>query len=117
MSDVKKIIGSRIRNLRNERNWSQEELAHRADISRSHMGRIERGEGAATIGSLEKVSNALEIEFEELFTFTNSKHQENCTDIIYNLLNKLNKRSLRDQKIILKLILDIIDNLPPWEEN
>ncbi|MCR4435825.1 MAG: helix-turn-helix domain-containing protein [Clostridiales bacterium] len=37
MSDIAKIVGDRIRTIRNERGLSQEELAHRADIDPSHL--------------------------------------------------------------------------------
>lgn len=46
MNDVIKLVGERIRNLRKERDWTQEELAYRANIHRSHLGEIERGKQA-----------------------------------------------------------------------
>jgi transcriptional regulator with XRE-family HTH domain len=113
MGDIKKTIGNRLRDLRNEYGWSQEELAHRAEISPSHMGRLERGERGATIHSLEKVTNALGITFEELFRFLNPEYENKDNAILYALVQKLSKRSLRDKKIILNLI----DSLPPWESD
>lgn len=113
MNDIKKVIGLRIRNLREERGWSQEELAHRASISPSHFGRLERGERGATIHSLEKVTNALDITFEELFRFINSENENKDMQTLNNIICKLSKRSLKDQKIILNLI----NVLPPWKDD
>ena len=36
-------IGLRIAELRKERDWTQEELAKRCNLGRSHIARIERG--------------------------------------------------------------------------
>jgi transcriptional regulator with XRE-family HTH domain len=111
-SDVKKLIGNRIRSIRNEKAWSQEELAHRADLHPSHMGQIERGEKSFTIDSLEKVVNALDISFEELFRFVNPDFKDKDTSVVFGITNKLIKRSVKDQKAIAKLI----DGLLGWKD-
>jgi XRE family transcriptional regulator, regulator of sulfur utilization len=61
------FIGERIQDKRKERGLSQEELAERASIHPTYIGQLERGEKSATIDSLEKVTAALEIPFDELF--------------------------------------------------
>jgi len=103
-SNVKIIIGERIRQLRVEKGWSQEELAHRADLHPSHMGQIERGEKSFTIDSLEKVINALDITFEELFRFINPDFKGKDTSMVYKITNKLINRNMDDQKAIDKLV-------------
>lgn len=57
--DSRKVLGKRIRKLRDERGWSQEEFADICGINRSYMGRIERGELNLTLDSLQKVSKGL----------------------------------------------------------
>jgi transcriptional regulator with XRE-family HTH domain len=42
--DVLKILGNRIREARKRKGLSQEDLAFEAEIDRSYMGGIERGE-------------------------------------------------------------------------
>lgn len=59
-------IGNRIRDLRKERNISQEELANEADIPLSQIGRIERGETNPTISTLYAISKALIISLKNL---------------------------------------------------
>lgn len=103
-SNIKTIIGERIRQLRLEKGWSQEELAHRASIHPSHMGQIERGEKSFTIDSLEKVIKALDITFEELFRFINPDFKGKDTSIVYKITNKLINRNIDDQKAIDKFI-------------
>lgn len=107
------VVGERIRSLRNAKGWSQEELAHRAGISASHMGRLERGERGATVHSLEKVTRALGITFVDLFRFLNEDAPEKDSTVIYEIVQNLNNRSPKEQKIILNLI----NVLPPWGDD
>jgi transcriptional regulator with XRE-family HTH domain len=37
-------FGARVRALRHERGWSQEQLAHAAGLDRTYVGSVERGE-------------------------------------------------------------------------
>ena len=61
-----KKFGKRVRELRKEKDISQEELAHRAELHRTYIGMIERGEKNITLINIEKVANALQIEVKEL---------------------------------------------------
>lgn len=57
--DHLKAIGATIRRMRRELGLSQEELAHRSTIDRSHMGKIERGERNVSIVNILRISQAL----------------------------------------------------------
>ncbi|WP_205949663.1 helix-turn-helix transcriptional regulator [Paracoccus sp. SM22M-07] len=46
---------------------SQEELADRAELDRSYVGRIERGEQNATLETAQKVADALGVGLDVLF--------------------------------------------------
>lgn len=54
-----KELGNRIRTERKSQGLSQEELAHRADLDRSYLGGIERGERNITFTALCQVAKAL----------------------------------------------------------
>lgn len=62
-------LGSKIRQLREEKNISQQILADMCNMPKSSIGRIERAEVSVTIKSLIKISNALEVEIINLFLF------------------------------------------------
>lgn len=68
-----KLLAAKIKQVRVERNLTQNEVALRCDIERSNYARIESGEGNVTVVTLLKLSMALEIEFTSLFDFTNSE--------------------------------------------
>lgn len=51
-------IGLRIYRLRTLKEWSQEELARRAGLQRSHVSRIEAGKYAVTLETVESIAEA-----------------------------------------------------------
>lgn len=57
-----KNIGKTIKDLRKEKNLSQEKLAEKVEISRNYMGMIERAEVNIPILTLYKIAKILEIE-------------------------------------------------------
>lgn len=52
-------LGSRIREKRRARGWTQEELAAKADIDRSYIGGVERGERNLTFTMLCDICKSL----------------------------------------------------------
>ena len=68
-SDAKflKRFGQRIRKLRRERGWSQEELAARCKLHRTYLGSVERGDRNISVISLRRLARALRVSLSELF--------------------------------------------------
>lgn len=56
---ILKKVGNRVRELRQAKGWSQEELGFRAGLHRNYIGGIERGERNVALLNLEKLANAL----------------------------------------------------------
>jgi transcriptional regulator with XRE-family HTH domain len=50
-----------VRQLREEKGWSQEELAERADLNRSYVGEIERGMVTPSLLTVGKLALGLQI--------------------------------------------------------
>lgn len=67
MSDINKDVGFRIRQVREERGLTQEELAARADLHRAYIGQIECGEKNIGLVNLEKIAKALKVDIRDLF--------------------------------------------------
>jgi transcriptional regulator with XRE-family HTH domain len=65
---VKSRFGSRLRQLRDERGYSQEELAERASLHRNYVGGIERGERNVALENIIKLAKALSVKPGDLFT-------------------------------------------------
>ncbi len=66
-------FGQRVAELRHKAKLSQEELAYRCSLNRTYIGTIERGEKSATIVTITKIADALNISLPKLFTYHNEK--------------------------------------------
>lgn len=63
----KKAFGRRVRELRLERGWSQEELAHRSGLHPTYVGGVERGERNPAVVSIMKLAEGLGVKPAQLF--------------------------------------------------
>ena len=61
-----KIVGEAIAHCRKSKKISQEVLSGLADIGRTHLSAIERGERKPTLETLFKISNALNMRTSDL---------------------------------------------------
>ena len=68
MALINEIVGTNIKVIREERGLSLEKLSRLADVSKSMLGQIERGESSPTINVLWKIANGLKIPFSSLTT-------------------------------------------------
>lgn len=60
-------LGARIRTLRMELGWTQEQLAKKAVLHSTYIGGIERGERNLTLVNLSKLAKAFSVPLGELF--------------------------------------------------
>lgn len=61
-----KIVGEAIAHCRKSKNLSQEVLSGLADIGRTHMSAIERGERKPTLETLYRISSALDLKMSDI---------------------------------------------------
>lgn len=77
--NINERIAARIRELREQQNLTQEELAWKSDLNRTTMNHIENGRRNISSETLEKIINGLEISFQDFFTsplFQNGKKKK-----------------------------------------
>lgn len=65
--NIKRKFGQKIKQLRLEKKMSQEALAHAADLDRTYIPSIEKGERNVSIEVIAKLAKALGVEISELF--------------------------------------------------
>ena len=64
--DLQKKVGRNIRSYRQRRGLSQEAFAEVLGVHRTYMGGLERGERNLTLRSLERITEQMGVEVEEL---------------------------------------------------
>jgi len=73
MKAIEKRFGHRVRELREAKGLSQEELAFKVGVHRTYLGGIERGERNPSLKNIDLIAKALEISLAELFLFKERK--------------------------------------------
>jgi transcriptional regulator with XRE-family HTH domain len=99
MSDLKKMFGSKVRNIRKEKGYSQIKFAELIGISTNALSLIETGTGFCTAETLNKILVVLDVEPAELFSFGVIKSDD---ELFNNILRKLEiiKTRRKDLEII-----------------
>ncbi len=67
MKTARDLFAKRVRELRTERSWSQDDLADAAGLHRTYIGTIERAEQSIGLDNIEKIAKALKVSIAELF--------------------------------------------------
>lgn len=96
-------ISERIHELRENQHLTQEQLAEKADIDPSYLGRIERGQNSnLQIKTIEKIITALGVDYATFFLFKDS------TDELHSLMSQISANKHRDKIInIIKELLEL----------
>lgn len=75
--DTKKTFGATVREWRSQLGISQEKLAERANLHRTYVSDIERGERNVSLENIERLARALDISISTLFPQPESSGTEN----------------------------------------
>lgn len=93
--NAKKLLGSRIKELRQGRGLSQEQLAELVDIDTKHLSRIETGLSAPTVDRLEMLADAFGVELHQLFEFGHLDERNGKLDGLERMLKQLDENDLK----------------------
>ncbi len=66
MTPLVNNFGAAVRHFRKSHGWSQELLAEKADLNRSYLGEIERGDVIPSLATAAKLALAFEIQLSGL---------------------------------------------------
>ncbi len=69
MSNICIKFGSNVRKYRESKGLSQEKLAELCELHRTYISSVERGNRSISLGNIEKIARALEVEIHKLFIF------------------------------------------------
>ena len=67
-------MNNRLRSLRAERGWSQQDLADRLEVSRQSVNAIETGRYDPSLPLAFKIAELFSLRIEEIFVSPNARH-------------------------------------------
>ena len=74
--DILVAFGDAVRTLRRERGLSQERLAEEADIHRTYIGDVERGQRNIALVNIDKIARALGIDLPTLMAVVEANRRK-----------------------------------------
>ena len=105
-----KTLGKKIRLLRHQKSWSQEDVAKRLEISIPAFSKIETGITDVNLSRLEQISNLFEMSVVQLLTFNDIEEQEKYTSELEVLAKKVQERE-REVIDLQKKIIELYEEL------
>lgn len=57
--NIRELFAKNLRDIRQEKDFTQEDLAYEAEVDRAHVSKIERGKTNVSLELIERFSNAL----------------------------------------------------------
>jgi transcriptional regulator with XRE-family HTH domain len=74
-------VATQVRDIRRARHLSQRQLAGRMQVPRTYISKIENGKAIPTLGSLERLAHALEVDVSQLVRDARSRREEEVSAI------------------------------------
>jgi transcriptional regulator with XRE-family HTH domain len=105
-----KTLGKKIRLLRHQRSWSQEDVAKQLDISIPAFSKIETGITDVNLSRLEQISTLFGMSIVQLLTFNDTEEQEKYNNEVDTLTKKLQEREA-DVIELQKKVIDLYEEL------
>lgn len=105
MKELKYLLGKRIKELRNKRGLSQQELSEMVNIDQRSLSSIECGNTFPS-KHLVFIANALEVSVQDLFDFEHiTKTENDMKKFIFSNLDKLDKNDIRTIYLLIKSMI------------
>ena len=108
-----KTLGKKIRLLRHQKSWSQEDVAKRLDISIPAFSKIETGITDVNLSRLEQISTLFEMTVVQLLTFNDTEEQAKYTSELEVLTKRVQEREsevIGLQKKVIELYEELRQN-------
>jgi transcriptional regulator with XRE-family HTH domain len=75
-------VAAQVRDIRRARHLSQRQLASRMQVPRTYISKIENGKAIPTLGSLERLAEALQVDLSHLVRDARGKREEEVETIL-----------------------------------
>lgn len=105
-----KTLGKKIRLLRHQKSWSQEDVAKRLEISIPAFSKIETGITDVNLSRLEQISKLFDMTVVQLLTFNDAEGQEKYATEVDELTRRVQERE-RELIDLQKKIIELYEEL------
>ena len=99
--DNKKLLGRRIKEIRKNKGYTQEQLSELVGIETSSLSGIESGRFCPSLHVLEKMANVLHIQLADFFNFFTVDIPEDLDGEIFDIISS---QDTNNKRIIFKLL-------------
>lgn len=103
-------LGKKIRLLRHQKGWSQEDVAKRLDISIPAFSKIETGITDVNLSRLNQISKLFELSLVQLLSASDSEEDKEKLDVVNDLSQKLQVREVEVLELQ-KKVIDLYEQL------
>lgn len=100
--DNKKLLGKRIKEIRKNARYTQEQLSEAVNIDITTLSGIESGRHFPSLTTLEKIAEFLDVALVSVFDFN---HHISTNEMKKEIMKNIDRLSDEDTKFIYKLIL------------
>ncbi len=105
MENSKRLIGMRIKSIRESRKLTQERLAEKADLNSVYLSNIERGQSNPTLDLLIKIAKALDVEMREIFDYGHEVSLRELRELVCRLAREDDEEKLR---LAVKVLISVL---------
>src|SRR5665647_1610275 len=102
-NDILEFVGAKLRDIRKNKKLSQEDLAEKSGFHYVYIGGVERGERNINLRNLERITNALDIELNELFQLSEIQISNEILKDINALLSERSQEEIQTAYQVLAL--------------
>lgn len=95
MTTKKELLGLRIKEIRENRKFTQDKLAEMVGIDPKHLSRIENGRNYPSFETLEKILDNLDVSYEDVFKYRHFSDRNTLIEQINIKFSNLNEEKLR----------------------
>lgn len=113
-NQVKKLFGKRIKELRKEKNMTQEKLSELIFMDPQHYCKMENGNHFPSLKNIIKLAEVLEVNIQDLFSFKYTEEEKFIQKIKYNI-NKLTKEELKFTYTMINSLLELRNTKEPTQ--
>ena len=95
MQTAKELLGARIKEIRKQRQLSQERLAEKVGVEPKQISRIEGSKSSPSMDTLEAIARELQVEMKDLLDYQHLKADEPIEDQALRILRMMDDKTKR----------------------